>query len=264
MAEQKQAPVSAVGSNCFKEAVCIDAGRIYDSCTDKDCLTDLQVYFTDQVQPLVDNACSVKCKEVEILTVYLDVEPVPFNKGFYSVDLTFFFKVTVTLSASASAPTATVSGVAAFSKKVILFGSDGNVKVYSSTDPRNCCEHDNTNMPKASVHVVDPMCLDAKLVECGCRPPFDCCVSLPQAICCRIDGSFAGCQPRKTVLITLGLFTIVQLERCVQMMIPAYDYAVPDKESESASASDPCEVFKKIKFPVNQFFPPKLSESEDL
>ena len=33
--------VSASASNCFKEAVCIDAMRVYDSCSDKDCLEDL-------------------------------------------------------------------------------------------------------------------------------------------------------------------------------------------------------------------------------
>ena len=125
-------------------------------CYDKDCLTDLQVFFTDRAQPVIDNAMSVKCKDVEIITVYLDVEPVPFNKGFYSVDITFFFKVTLSAYNSPVVPPATVVGVAAFSKKVILFGSDGNVKVYCSTDPRNCSEHDNTNMPKASVHTADP------------------------------------------------------------------------------------------------------------
>lgn len=264
MAEQKQAPAIATGANCFKEAVCIDAGRIYDSCTDKDCLTDLQVYFTDRTQPLIDGAMSVKCKEVEIITVYLDVEPVPFNKGFYSVDITFFFKVTLSVYTSPACPPATICGVASFSKKVILYGSDGNVKVYSSTDPRNCCEHDNTNMPKASVHVVDPMCLDSKLAECGCGRPCDCNVSLPQSVCNRFDGDFSCCKPQKMVLITIGLFTIVQLERCVQMMIPAYDYAVPDKESGSGGSEDPCEIFKRIKFPVNQFFPPKLSECDEL
>ena len=263
MAEQKTAPVTATGANCFKEAVCIDAGRIYDSCTDKDCLTDLQVYFTDRAQPVIDNAISVKCKDVEILTAYLDVEPVPFNKGFYAVDITFFFKVTVAAYSSPTIPPATVVGVAAFAKKVILYGSDGNVKVYCSTDARNCCEHDNTNMPKASVHVVEPMCLDSKLVECGPGRMFECGVTLPASICSKFDGDFAVCKPQKVVLITIGLFTIVQLERCVQMMIPAYDYCVPDKESTSTT-DDPCEVFKKIKFPVNQFFPPKLSECDQL
>lgn len=37
MAEQRNAPVNATGANCFKEAVCIDAGRIFDSCTDVHC-----------------------------------------------------------------------------------------------------------------------------------------------------------------------------------------------------------------------------------
>ena len=35
-------------TSCFKEAVCIDAERIYDSCSDKDCLEDLQVFFSDK------------------------------------------------------------------------------------------------------------------------------------------------------------------------------------------------------------------------
>lgn len=26
-----------LSNNCFKEAVCVDAGRVYDSCCDKDC-----------------------------------------------------------------------------------------------------------------------------------------------------------------------------------------------------------------------------------
>ena len=30
----------------FNETVCIDAQRVYDSCGDKDCLEDLEVYFT--------------------------------------------------------------------------------------------------------------------------------------------------------------------------------------------------------------------------
>ena len=34
---------------CFKEAVCIDASRVYDSCGDKDCLEDLRVYFFARV-----------------------------------------------------------------------------------------------------------------------------------------------------------------------------------------------------------------------
>ena len=43
------------------------------------------------------------------------------------------------------------------------------------------------------------------------------------------------------------------------MMIPVYDYCLPDKECV-ATTDDPCELFRKIKFPVNEFFPPRLAE----
>ena len=42
-------------------------------------------------------------------------------------------------------------------------------------------------------------------------------------------------------------------------MIPAYDFCVPDKESQTA-ADDPCTLFQKIKFPTDEFFPPKLTD----
>ena len=73
------------GAAGFKEAVCIDAGRVYDSCSDKDCLEDLQVYFTATEQAKIDRALTVKAKSVEVLNVCLEVEPIPFNRGFYSV-----------------------------------------------------------------------------------------------------------------------------------------------------------------------------------
>ena len=59
------------------------------------------------------------------------------------------------------------------------------------------------------------------------------------------------------VYLTIGLFSIVSLEREIQMMVPVYDFCVPEKECVSASADDPCQLFQKIRFPVNEFFPPK-------
>ena len=93
MAESKVVRPGDCSCSCFKEAVCIDAERIYDSCSDKDCLEDLQVFFSDKTQPIIDKAASIKCKKVKVLNVCVDVESVPFNKGFYSVDMTFYFLV---------------------------------------------------------------------------------------------------------------------------------------------------------------------------
>ena len=179
---------SANHANCFKEAVCINAGRVYDSCSDKDCLEDLQVLFTNQTQPIIDNALSVKCRRVEVLNVFLDVEPIPFNKGFYSVDMTFFFKVHIDAYTSPLECPTPVCGVAIFSKKVILYGSEGGVKVFTS-----------------------------------------------EGTCCH------------------------KKDRSVQMMVPVYDFCIPDKECVTTT-DDPCELFQRIKFPVNEFFPPRLND----
>ena len=256
MAQPMPMSQNAPGSNLFKEAVCIDAGRIYDSCSDKDCLEDLECYFTDAVQPIIDQAVNVKCKRVEIINVYIDLEPVPFNKGFFSVDMTFFFLVKLNVYTSPLAQPVSVEGICVFSKKVILFGSEGNVKVFSSNSQGGT----ETNQPKASVQAVDPICLGARIVECRAHSHRPCPCDLPSVVCGRFDGVFQQEPlPQKVVLITLGLFTIVQIERTVQMLVPCYDFCVPDKQCVS-STDDPCEIFRRIKFPINEFFPPRLSD----
>lgn len=254
------------GPNGFKDAVCINAGRIYDSCSDKDCLEDLQVYFTPLNQSIVDNATTVKCRSVQVYTVLMDVEPVPFNKGFYSVDMTFYFLVRLDAVVSPMTPPVKVEGISVFQKKVILYGSEGSVNQFTSerlmvnTDRDHCACGEN--LPTANVSVVNPICLAVKL----CDSP-DCCpreVSFvcPECVSRLFDDEFECCCPRKTVCVSIGLFSIVQLERTVQMMVPVYDFCIPDKECVTTN-DDPCELFKKIKFPINEFFPPKLDESSD-
>lgn len=252
-------------TNCFKEAVCVNAARIYDSCSDKDCLEDLQVYFTHVQQPIIDSALSIKCRKVEVLNVFLDVEPVPFNKGFYSVDMTFFFKVHIdAYSSPVNCPKACV-GLAIFSKKVILYGSEGSVKVFSSDGngaghhKDGCCGNMPTNAPKASVQVVNPICLACKLCDYSPESCLNVNAAVPNGISEDFDGEFGACMPEKVVLITIGMFSICQIERQVQMMIPVYDFCLPDKECVTTT-DDPCELFNRIKFPVNEFFPPRLND----
>ena len=61
--------------DCLKEAVCVDASRIYDSCSDKDCIEDLRVLFPAARQPVVDSATSVRVRDVSVITVYIDLQP---------------------------------------------------------------------------------------------------------------------------------------------------------------------------------------------
>lgn len=241
----------------FREAVCVDVSRIYDSCSDKDCLEDLPVLFTDQAQQYIDQAANLKVREATVSKVFLEVEPVAFNRGFYSVDMTFFFNVCLSVYTQGCTQPVTVHGVSSFTKKVILYGSEGNVRVFRSDDLISG-ESENTSMPRAVVQTVEPIALSCKLCDCPDRCDYP---SIPQCVACRYDGCFVR-PSGKSVTVTLGLFTIVQLERQVQMLIPAYNYCVPDKECVSTT-DDPCELFKKIRFPVDAFFPPRISGQED-
>ena len=174
-------------TSCFKEAVCIDAERIYDSCSDKDCLEDLQVFFSDKTQPIIDKAASIKCKKVKVLNVCVDVESVPFNKGFYSVDMTFYFLVEMSVYLSPGTPAVNCCGISYFSKKVILYGSEANARVFSSH--AGCCNGNEqlTAMPNAVVQIVDPICLASRYVEC---PAKTCCPGavIPCQICSQVGG----------------------------------------------------------------------------
>lgn len=250
-------------SDGFNETVCIHTDKIYDQCRDKDCLEDLRVYLTACGQDIVNNAINVKIRKAEIIWVYSDIEPVPFNRGFYSVDLKYFFKITLDAFTGVGRP-CQVEGLATFDKKVILFGSEGSAKVFSSKykndqlDPQGWRK---TNMPKAIIEVVDPIALSCRVVDvcddkccCDC----DCCdlSSIPEDVCCVFDDNLVFGGDRKRVYVSIGVFSIVKLERSVQLMIPAYDFCIPEKECITATDENPCELFEKIAFPVDEFFPP--------
>ena len=121
MAENERTPDCENGA-ALKEAVCIDAMRIYDSCSDKDCLEDLRVLFPASVQPVVDASANVRVRDVDVISVYIDMQPIPFNRGYYSIDLTFFFDVSLELYGGATVGCERVSGISIFNKKVILYG----------------------------------------------------------------------------------------------------------------------------------------------
>jgi hypothetical protein len=264
MVDKNNPAANASGHQTFKEAVCIDVARVYDSCSDKDCLEDLRVYFNDENQTIVNNAFAVKSRNAELANVFVDVEPVQFNRGFYSVDITFCFDVSLEVFDRPCGRTGRkpciVSGIAVFNKRVILFGSEGNVKVFTSdNDDENSSGSESNDLPKAVVEAVDPVFLAARLVDAD--GPVDS-TQVPEMFSERLEGSLGCVVPLKLVLVTLGLFSIVKLERNVQMLIPAYDFCIPDKECASSS-SDPCDLFKNIKFPVNEFFPPRFSDGEN-
>lgn len=244
---------------CIREAVCIHTRKIFDSCRDKDCAEDLRFYPVRGYQEVIDHAISIKPGTAELLYVYIDVEPVGFNRGYYTVDARYFYKVTADAFVGAARPVC-ITGLATFSKRVILFGSEGSAKVFSSNYAEGALDDQigvRSNLPVAYVEAVDPILLNMKLVEtCECKVcDCDMC-EVPACVCnclgCDID--FTGGEKR--IYLTLGQFSIIRLERDTQLLIPAYDYCMPEKECEGSNESDPCAIFQQVDFPVNEFFPP--------
>lgn len=261
----------------IREAVCIHTEKIYDSCKDKDCLEDAQVIFKNPrwVQMIVNRAISVKIVDAEVKFVYTDVEPVPFKKGFFTVDTKYFIKVELSFLVPGNPKghhTIPVDGLVIFDKKVILFGSEGNVKIFKSQfhDSNSAHEIGNVlqqdNQPIVKVEVADPIALNARIVEV-CERHDRCCLDeIPKCILdclCDNETDVAGIEENrghltKEVVVSLGLFSITKLLRIVQLLIPAFDFCVPDKECVTSTDENPCDIFDTIDFPVDEFFPPQI------
>ena len=142
-------------------------------------------------QPLVDSATNVRVRDVNVITVYIDLQPIPFNKGFYSVDMTFFFDVALDLFGGTASCPVPINGVAIFNKKVVLYGSEGNVKLFTSGCDMDALQAEDARvLPKATVQVAQPVALSARLCDhpCGCEPY----CRIPESICQRYGGDRGG------------------------------------------------------------------------
>lgn len=146
----------------------------------------MRFYPTQNCQAVIDRAISIKAGKAELLYVYIDVEPIGFNRGFYTVDVRYYYRVTADAFIGAARPVE-VCGLCVFDKRVILFGSEGTAKVFSSEVAFEGMDEQNigkTNLPTAVVEAVDPIVLNMKLVDvCECRP-CDCeLTEIPPCIC---------------------------------------------------------------------------------
>lgn len=265
---EKMCPGPLSGSAGFREAVCVHTNKVYDQCKSKECIRDLRVYLPAEDQCLIESsAVTVKPREAELLTVVTDVERIQFNRGFYSVDIRFFYKITVEACTSVGRPRI-LEGLSVFDKRCILFGSEGGARIFSSKfvpnggDVQLPCR---SNLPTAVVEAVDPIILDTRVVypQCNCPCPCNLLREVPRAICGCFGGQDLVLETEgNQLVVTLGQFSIIRLERDIQLLMPAFDICMPDKECCDSGiggdhAEDPCEIFSRFDFPVDAFFPPR-------
>ena len=60
----------------------------------------------------------------------------------------------------------------------------------------------------------------------------------------------------RRIYLSLGQFSILRMERDAHLLIPVYDYCMPDKECECDRCDeDPCDIFQQVELPRRRVFP---------
>lgn len=247
-----------------RESFGIEAGRILDACRDRDCFEDTRVFLTCVGEELITQTNNVRVKHAEITGSFIGVEPVQFNRGFYSVIIKFF----VTCTFEVCVPMGQMQefkGVAVLEKRVVLYGGVSNVSVFrSSGNTGNFCSIPepvcgNKIVPEAVVEVLQPVVLGAKILE-RCSECHCCCScnDVPVQVTDTVGGTLVSENEEsgnRYLAVSLGLFSVVRLVRDGEFMIEAREFCIPDKECLSPSEENPCGTFRKMPFPTSEFCP---------
>ncbi len=252
------------GSGGGRDSVYIETNRILDSCRDRDCFENVRVFLTDFGNEIIEHTNTVRAKSACIAWTSITLDPVQFNRGFYSVNIRFYVKL-IFEACVGGGRSQEFDGVAVLEKKIILFGGEGNVSTFRSSpdgdgfcaEIKPCCQE--KSLPTATVEVVEPIILDTRIVE----REWDCCCCccacyVPDCVVGGLSGSLCddyGKDRERYLAVSLGIFSIVRITRPAQLLVNASEYCVPDKECVEAKKDDPCGVFKTMSFPTSEFCP---------
>ena len=241
------------------ETVCIDADRILDSCRDKDCFEDVKVLLTDLGNDIVEHTSNIRAKNACIAWTYIGIDPIKFNRGFYSVTIKFYVRITFE-ACLCGGRSQEFEGIAVLEKRVILYGGESNVSIFKSGPdasdycalPEPCCA--TKTAPTAIVEVVDPVILGSKVREAedSCCCCCCCCADIPQGVAGHINGCLSDSEGRY-LTVSLGIFSVVRIVRPAQYLVNATEYCVPDKICVSPEEDDPCAIFRNMAFPTSEF-----------
>ena len=114
----------------------------------------------------------------------------------------------------------------------------------------------------STVDAVDPIILNIRLAEVSELTPADLDQKeIPDFIKSAFPEGLVFTGDIKRVFVTLGQFSMIRLERDSQLLIPSYDYSLHEKGSTVGSGDDPYELFQRIRFPLDEFFPPDTIHS---
>lgn len=239
-------------------AICIDTRRVFDACKDRDCYEDVRVYLTEAGEAVLANGNNVKTRSATLIYAYVGIDEVPFNCGFYRVSVRYYIDVEFEACLGVGR-SQTFNGLVALEKEVVLYGGDGSTVTFTSDNNSLCNPQINTGVasaPTAVVEAVEPIVLGTKVNDCTC--PCECVCNdypdIPEAIEEYFGGEFVLNPEGAKIYVSLGIFSVIRIERTTQILVDATDYSVPDKECVVGNGCDsPCQLFRAMPFPTGQF-----------
>ena len=212
--------------NSTSGSVLIDTYQVFDSCRDRDCFEDVRVYLDEMGQSLIEHTGQVRCKSAEICSSSISVEPVQLSRGFYRITVRFYVKLELEACVCPGKPQ-TFCGLAVTEKSVVLYGGDGEVRVFRSTAASDsfcstpCTGEMSTNLPVAVVETVDPG-NPRRAASSNPRSAS----AIVAAAATRSPNRFAVCSAatsstavRNISRLSLGFFSVIRLERPEQYLI---------------------------------------------
>ena len=251
---QKKDPIS--------DAFCIETQRIFDSCRSQECIENARIFVTEEGQKALDGADSIQLKSVKVLWTKIRTEEMPFHKGYFRIHIRYFFYCILDCC-NCLGVGREIAGLCTWEKRALLYGGEGNTSIFVSdlqTDP--CMPDFGTlctawNRPRAVVETAEPIALALEIGTGTEKKDGFFAEKLPDAIQSVFGGPFAApCGQSKVCYLTLGLFSIVRLERPAQLVIPACDFCLPETCcEEEMPCHDPCALFRSMRFPVDEFCP---------
>lgn len=267
---QNSCTTNGQNCSCNDDVCCIDTCRIYDTSRTQDCIEGLRVILTPAGMQVLQNCRSPRAKEVRVIWTQLNADELPFNSGYYQVNIRYYFYVVLTCCVNGVSQD--IEGLAISEKTVVLYGGEGNVSVFTSDTDFDPCYTPNlnnvipgTNRPKVVLEVATPIPLSVSIVE-NCNgiplpPEYD---NIPQQIINLFDGGL-DINPCNTmaVCLTIGIFALIRIERPSQLIIPACEYCIPDADKTPVSVTDPCSMFCSTPFPIEEFYPSTCAQNRN-
>ncbi len=239
--------------------VCIDTMRVLDCCRDRDCFEDTRVYLSEEGECIINNATGVRLKKATVVWAYVGIDQIAFNRGFYRVTVRYYIKLEGE-GCLGIGRSQNFTGIAVLEKEVVLYGGEGTLTSFSSSEDNNfcnICDYDNrtTDAPIAVVETVEPIILGQKITDCSCSCGCnECCVELPANVCGCLGGEVSTAGQGLRLYVSFGIFSVIRILRPTQLLVQATDYSVPEKECTPATNDEnPCTLFRTMAFPINEF-----------